>query len=216
MKIMRHQEFWRKLLEWHKNNARTYSWRQTNNSLHILIAEFLLQQTHVRKVESVYEDLISSYPTSDALAKSDIHDLLYKIKPIGLNYRAERIKKSAQIICEQHDGYVPHARSKLLELPGVGSYIADAVLCYAYKEPTVPIDTNVIRVFSRYFGLKSNKNRPRTDKALAKSIYQLFPFSDTRTPNLAILDFAAIICTAIKPECDLCPLTEECFEFNRD
>lgn len=207
---MKRQEFWERLFKWYEKNSRTFPWRQTDNPFHVLIAEFLLQQTHVRKVEDVYNSMTERFPNPVDLLESKTEELREMMKPIGLYYRAERLKKSAQILCEEHGGYVPKDRFSLLQLPGVGSYIADAVLCYGYDQPTVPIDTNVIRVFSRYFGLKSNKSRPRDDKDLAASIREMYDFMDTKHANLVILDFAGLICTANRPKCDSCPLSEDC------
>ena len=209
---MKRQEFWKKLFIWHEENYRKFPWRQTDNPFHVFIAEFLLQQTHVRKVEDVYNLITKRFSMPADLSESNTEELRDMMKPIGLYYRAERLKKSAQIICEEHGGYVPNDRFSLLQLPGVGPYIADAVLCYGYNQPTVPIDTNVIRVFSRYFGLQSNKSRPRNDKNLAESIRERYDFIDTKHANLVILDFAAIICTANKPKCDSCPLSAECYK----
>jgi len=203
-------KFWGCLLKWHNENARDYPWRRTKNPYYVLTAEFLLQQTHVRKVSEVYERFLSKYPTPRHLAAAELMEASDIIKPIGLTYRAERLKKCAEIICREFSGEVPNTAEQLRRLPGVGSYICDAVLCYAFGFSTVPIDTNVIRLFCRYFGFKSEKARPRDDALLAENIRNLYQFENTRIPNLAVLDFAAAICTAKKPRCQNCPLRINC------
>lgn len=205
------EKFWEGILDWYSKNSRDYPWRKTINPFHVLIAEFLLQQTHVRKVQEVYERFIDEYPAPAYLAQAQLFKVERIIKPLGLSYRANRLIKCAEIICSEFGGRVPNSSEQLKKLPGVGSYISDAVLCYAYGKPTIPIDTNVIRVFCRYFGLKSDKSRPRTDTVLAECIKGFYQFENTRIPNLAVLDFAGTVCTAKKPNCDQCNASAECF-----
>ncbi len=204
--------FWNNLFDWYTLYSRNWlPWRTADNPFHILTAEFLLQQTHVRAVEEVYCRLLELYPGPEKMAAADVSELQYIMHPLGLNYRAERLKRCAEAICRDYEGKVPWCREQLISLPGVGEYIADAVLCYAFGEPTVPIDTNVIRLFTRYFGLISTKARPRTDKVLAEEIRVLYSgFEKTRDANLAVLDFAAAVCSARKPTCFSCPLSIRC------
>lgn len=203
--------FWITLRQWFKQNQRIYPWRNTKNPYHVLIAEFLLQQTHVRKVEEVYNYLLSSFPTVQKLSKASESKLIEIISPIGLIYRAFRIKSTAIQITANFNGKVPDKFDTLIKFPGIGDYIANAVLCYAYNKNTVPIDTNVIRLFIRFFDLKSDKSRPRTDKILASKIRDLYIFNfDFKTANLAVLDFAGIICTTVNPKCIECPLNIQC------
>ncbi|WP_197477091.1 hypothetical protein [Paenibacillus glucanolyticus] len=200
------------LKKWFEDSKRHYPWRITNDPYHVLIAAFLLQQTHVRKVESVYYSLLSTFPTIEKLSNASETEVIDIISPIGLNYHAGRLKAAAQIIQNNYIGKVPDNYDDLIQLPGVGEYIANAVLCYAYRQNTVPIDTNVIRLFCRYFGLISDKPRPRTDKLLASRIRNLY-LNDLnyKTANLAVLDFAGLICTANNPSCTECPLNAHCF-----
>jgi len=168
----------------------------------------------VRKVEKVYEQLLQKYADVGELANAMVDDLETIIAPIGLKYRAERLIKSAKIICSQYNGIVPNDYNELRKLPGIGDYIANAILCYAFDQPVVPIDTNVIRLFTRYFGYTSNMPRPRTDKELASKIRTHFEGMDgTRAANLAVLDLAGLICTAKKPQSKQCPLSMHCRDY---
>jgi len=208
--------FWNTLKTWFNQNHRDYPWRHTADPYYILLAEFLLQQTHVRKVEEVYYSLLNQFPTIKDLSKASESQLINLISPIGLIYRAQRIKSTANQVYFNYDGKIPDNFEDLMSLPGVGHYIANAVLCYAYHQKTVPIDTNVIRLFIRYFNLSSDKPRPRTDKVLASQIRQLYIFDfDYRTANWAILDFAGLVCTMIKPKCLDCPLNIHCAHYKK-
>ena len=202
--------FWEKMMHWYDNNKRQFPWRRTENIFYILIAEILLQQTNVRKVEPVYNNIINNYKTTSELAEVDPDNLRKIIKPLGLLYRAERLVRISEIITYKYNGKVPSCKSDLKNLPGVGDYISDAVLCYGFKKNTVPIDTNVIRVFSRFFGLKSSYSRLRNDKQLLEKIRSFYKFNDLRDPNFAVLDFAAEICSAKNPKCIECILNNKC------
>ncbi len=214
-KMTRNSLFWNELLKWYIKNGRHHlPWRNTKDTYQILMAEYLLQQTHVRKVEEVYVELLHYYPGVKELAEAEIGKVEKIIAPIGLKYRANRVINSAKIICNQHNGKVPNDYNKLRNLPGVGDYIANAVLCYAFDRPVVPIDTNVIRLFTRYFGYTSTNPRPRMDKELAVKIRAHFGgMISTRTANLAVLDFAGLICTARNPLSVECPLSGYCIDY---
>ncbi|NRF96203.1 A/G-specific adenine glycosylase [Paenibacillus frigoriresistens] len=207
--------FWTELLTWYTENGRhQFPWRNTKDPYHVLIAEFLLQQTHVRKVEEVYSQLLLNYPNISELAKANTLSLEGIIAPIGLKYRASRLIRTAQMICSQHNGIIPNNYNILRQFPGVGDYIANAVLCYAFDQPVVPIDTNVIRLFTRYFGYTSKNSRPRMDKELASKIRAHFDgMESTRVANLAVLDFAGAVCTAKSPKSLQCPLSKKCLDF---
>jgi len=204
------ERFWLSLFYWFSLNKRDFPWRRTDNAYRILIAEILLQQTHVRKVETVYNVVQKTYPSPRHLMQADLVMLSNIIEPIGLVYRAERLIHIAEMLCSKYNELVPNEKKELLSLPGVGDYIADAVLCYAYKQPTVPIDTNVIRLFCRFFGLATSKARARNDKQLATDIRSLYLFHSTRTANLAVLDFASAVCRARSYNCSSCILCSRC------
>lgn len=202
--------FWFCLLYWYYLNKREFPWRKTNSAYKILIAEILLQQTNARKVEEVYSNIITNYPSAHELSCAEIDRLTSIIQPIGLTYRAERLINIAHRICADYSGRVPNDADRLTALPGVGDYISDAVLCYAYNKPTVPIDTNVIRLFTRYHSLSTAKARARCDRDLAENIRAMFIFKNTRIPNLAVLDYASSICKARAPKCGHCILNQDC------
>lgn len=202
--------FWFSLLYWYYLNGRNFPWRKTSSAYKILIAEILLQKTNVRKVEEVYNHIVSEYTSTHELSCAEIDGLTAIIQPIGLTYRAERLINIAHNICANYCGRVPNDSESLTALPGVGDYISDAVLCYAYNKPTVPIDTNVIRLFSRYYSFSTTKARARCDRYLAENIRALFIFKNTRNPNFAVLDFASSICKSRAPKCGRCILNQDC------
>ncbi len=204
------KEFVINLLAWHAENKRTFSWRQTKNPFHILISEIMLQKTDVKKVSEVYDKFIEKYPTPEALAVAELAELRKELALLGIHQRAERLKKTAEKIINEYGGEVPSEKDELLKLPGVGEYISNAVLCFAFGKDVPIVDTNVIRLFERVFGVKSSKSRPRTDRKIWKFAAQLIPKGKCREYNQALLDFAASLCTSKNPLSDICPENKIC------
>lgn len=210
------QNFQAKLLCWFAKNKRDFPWRHTSNPYHVLLAEFLLQQTNVRKVPAVYNELLERYPSVKDLAEASEAELRETVGKLGLSYRAERLKKTAQRAVDLYHGTIPGAKEELLKLPGVGEYIANAVLCFAFGRETPLVDTNIVRILRRVFGVNSSRPRPRTDKELWAKTASLIPKGKAREFNLALLDFAALVCTHYNPKCSTCPVKDLCIHWSRN
>jgi A/G-specific adenine glycosylase len=159
-------------------------------------------------VVPVYVRLIDSYPNVIALSRADESDLRAVINPLGLAKRAEYLIKLANRLVSEFDGIVPGDRNALLNLPGIGAYTANAVLSFAFNMPYPVIDSNVIRVFRRFFNLDYSGHKPnRSISELARS---LLNDSDSRSYNYGLLDFASEVCRTRDPLCPLCILRNHC------
>jgi len=198
------------LLNWAKNNLRKYEWRTTSDPYKILISELLLQKTDAKKVEQVYPKFVECFPTVLDLHRANIKEVEELIRDIGLFYRAQRIKKIAEQIKNEFSGKIPDSKNELISLHGVGDYISNAVLCFAFEERVPIVDTNVIRVYERVFNLKSSKSRPRTDKKIWDFAEKILPLEKFVEYNYALLDFASSICRAKNPRCKMCPVNKTC------
>lgn len=192
--------FARKLIQWHKNNKRNFEWRSTEDPYKILVAEMMLQKTDASKVESVYSKFIKKYSDPYILANSDISEIEKEIYLLGIHQRAERLKRMAETLVNEFNGKVPETKQELVELFGVGDYISNAVLCFAYKKDVPLLDTNIVRILARVFSIKSEKTRPRTDKKMWETIESMIPQGKAKEFNLSLLDFSAKVCTAKKPK----------------
>ncbi|SHF93816.1 HhH-GPD superfamily base excision DNA repair protein, partial [Caldanaerobius fijiensis DSM 17918] len=155
---------------------------------------------------------LNRYPTPYELSSADLAELSSILKPLGLAYRAQRLKTLALIIVQEYNGVVPNKLDKLLSLPGIGNYVARAVMCFAFGEKYLPWDTNMVRISERVFGLKSSKTRPRDDVELADYVGTLLLTDGTIKETIwSLLDFAAQICTARKPKCRNCFGNKLCY-----
>jgi len=198
------------LLEWWSPDQFDYQWRKTSDPYKILISELLLHKTDAKKVEQVYPKFIEKFPTILDLYRADIKEIEKLIKDIGLFYRAKRMKKIAEQIINQFNGNIPDSKKGLVSLYGVGDYISNAVLCFAFEKRVPIVDTNVIRVYERVFSLKSSKSRPRTDKKIWDFAEKILPLEKFVEYNYALLDFASSICKAKNPRCKMCPINKTC------
>jgi len=184
-------DFQEKMLQWYRENYRSFPWRETTEPYAILVSEFLLQKTHVRKVVEIYPNVIEKYPTLQYMAEAEVNDLEKIIQPLGFHNRAERMIKMAKIFVKENEGIIPDNFDSLVAIKGIGWYIATALLVFAFEQKRVIVDTNVIKVIKLEFGYISDNARPRTDKALWKFCQDLAPDKYIREFNWALLDYGA-------------------------
>jgi A/G-specific adenine glycosylase len=204
--------FCKELVRWWEVNKRDYSWRRTEDPYGILIAEMMLRKTTASQVSRLYDDFLKEYPNAVALSRANIKDVSKLLKPLGMEHdRARLFIKMSKRIVDGRNGEVPSSIGELLELPGVGTYTANAVLAISHGVNVPMLDSNFIRVLSRVFGFRSAKKRLRTDPKLWEFAQSLMPIDiNAKTFNFAVLDFAAKVCKARKPLCYKCPIEFLC------
>lgn len=196
------------LIEWFKRNGREYPWRKTTDPFLILISEVFLQRTKAHQVMPVFMKFIEKYPDPHSLSRADLESIEEAVASLGLKKRAVYLKNLGTSIIELFEGEIPKTKEKLLKLPGVGPYTANAVLCFAYGEAVSLIDSNVIRIYGRLFGFVYRGIKPNKKiQKLADSILDLFR---PREFNRALIDLGAVVCTARRPSCNLCPIRRHC------
>ena len=179
----------------------------------MLIAEILLKKTTAGAVERFIPVFLARYPDPCSINKSTVEELKDLLAPLGLSMqRAVQIKNLAGALIRDHKGQVPSQLTQLLELPGVGPYIASAVRCYAFGGIEAPVDTNVARIIVRLHGISPSRHEARRSPEVWELASELVG-QDTKTVreiNWALLDLGAQICTAREPNCIRCPLIGEC------
>ncbi len=142
------------------------------NPFELLVATILSAQCTDERVNKVTPQLFKDYPSPQAFAKADIHDLELAVKSTGFyRNKAKSIQESSRIIIEQFGGKVPETMNELLQLRGVARKTANVVLGNSYgKNVGVVVDTHIKRLSNR-FGLTKHTN---TDK-IEKDLMALFP-----------------------------------------
>ena len=163
LEIKRNQ-FAQNIINWHKFNGRAFPWRTTNNPYHILIAEMLLRRTTATAVARVYPDFILRFEKPETLARARLSTIETRIASLGLQkQRASHLKQTATLIVNDYEGIVPNDIDTLSRFPGVGRYVASAVMIFAFGENLPMVDGNVIHLLTRVFGL--SYNGPTDDSA---------------------------------------------------
>ena len=201
--------FRNRILRWFERNKRIYPWRTTRDPFRVLIAEMMLRRTKADQVKQVYQHLFTEYPNVRALAKANNKKLEKILYHLGLKWRTRAFGLISRELRKKYRCKVPETREELMTLPGVGEYVAGAVLSIAYNKKEWIVDSNIVRLFKRYFGINTSKEG-RRDKHVIEMAKIYSSGRNPRKANLAILDFTALICTPRNPKCPLCALNTSC------
>lgn len=198
---------------WFKKYGRHFPWREEEISpFTILLTELLLTQTRASDVIRVWQDFAINYSSPQSIINAPDDVLLSKLKTLGFSsIKLKALKLASAFILEHYEGQVPNDLASLLKIPHVGDYAARAVLCFAFGRRVEIVDTNVLRLFSRYFGLQFNRDARRAPRAWEIAREMLPREKKKAKPhNYGILDFTANICKPGKPRCEICPLNQSC------
>lgn len=203
------------LLKWYEQNHRDFPWRGGSDPYAILISEILLQKTRAENVVTVFNKFIVKYPNANKLSNASFTDIKNEIKTLGLHtQRASKMQNLARILVEKYNGIIPNNRKELLELPGIGTYIANAVLCFAFNCDVPLLDTNIGRIIERVFSVKVT-GEERKKIRVWNLIAEFLPEGKSREYNYSLIDFGAKVCTARNPKHNLCPLIEICDYYSK-
>jgi A/G-specific adenine glycosylase len=168
------------LAAWFRKNGADLPWRRTRDPYAVLVSEVMLQQTQVERVIPRYERWLARWPTVDALAAASRADVIREWQGLGYNRRALNLHRAARVVAAE--GWP----EDMTALPGVGRYTADAIRAFAFGQPVLPRDTNILRV------------EERTGRQFGPECAQ------------ALMDLGRTVCLARIPRCDVCPLAAEC------
>lgn len=211
------EPFKRRLLDWYRKSKKRHAWDSIEGAYEFLLVEILLQQTQIIQVDNILEDLLTRYPTIQSLNEATLEDIRESIHVLGMSkVKAGRLKRIAREVVERHNGAIPNNRKELLDLPGIGQYIANAILCFGFDKDVPLVDTNVVRLLNRVFGIISSMNRPRNDPGIWQIMKELTPKGNGKEFNLAILEFTSTICRHLSPACGQCPISSICKNKQQD
>ncbi|WP_210461992.1 A/G-specific adenine glycosylase [Rufibacter roseolus] len=201
------------LIEWYHRHQRSLPWRETTDPYAIWLSEIILQQTRVRQGLPYYLKFMERFPTVHDLANAPEDEVLRLWQGLGYYSRARNLHHTAKQVVAEFGGQFPDNYHNLLQLKGVGSYTAAAIASFAYREPVAVLDGNVYRVLARVFGRHENIAAPSSKKVFEEIANHQIPVDHPDTYNQAIMEFGAIQCTPVNPDCLFCPLQQECFAF---
>jgi A/G-specific adenine glycosylase len=198
----------KEITNWFKKNQRDLPWRKTD-AWGVLVSEIMLQQTPVARVLPVYTEWMKRWPTPRDMAKASGGDVITAWGRLGYPRRALRLLECAKVISSDYNNRIPETEMELRKLPGIGEYTAAAIVAFAFKERSLVLDINIRRLFARAIdGVEVPSSS--INKSERKDRAALIP---TRNPHLwaaATMELGALICTAAKPKCQLCPIANQC------
>ncbi|MEB3827135.1 endonuclease III [Phormidium sp. CCY1219] len=173
----------------------------------LLVATILSAQCTDDRVNKVTPELFRRFPDAAAIAAADIETLEELIRSTGFyRNKAKNIQRACRAIVEKHKGQVPKRMELLLELPGVARKTANVVLANAYGiNQGVTVDTHVKRLSQR-LGLTENTDPVKIERDLIR----LLPQQDWENWSIRLIYHGRAVCTAKKPACDRCELSDLC------
>ena len=197
----------REVLAWFEENQRDLPWRKST-PWGVMVSEFMLQQTPVNRVLPIWAEWMERWPTPKDLGSAKKSDLLKAWGRLGYPRRALRLHEAATIIAKDFNNQVPAKLEDLRKLPGVGEYTAAAIMAFAHKKSSLVLDVNIRRLFSRVLDGEEFPPLHITNQE-RESRTALIP-TNAHTWAAATMELGALICTATKPKCEICPLSNSC------
>jgi len=202
----------KKILAWYDNSKRDLPWRVSKKSpkklYYRLLSEFMLQQTQVKTVIPFFNKFTKKYKTLESLSKINENQILKMWEGLGYYRRARNLLLSTKLLVNKYNSKLPHTLKEIKKLPGVGDYTANALIGFIYNEPTIAIDGNVKRVFSRY--LNQLESKINFDKLIIINKKKLFITNRNSDFIEALMEFGALICKPKDPKCSQCCLNKSC------
>ena len=148
-------------------------------------------------------------PSIEAVASAK-EETLYKLwEGLGYYSRVRNIQKGARYILEKHGGKVPESEQELLQVPGLGPYTANAILCFAMKKRAYPVDANVIRVLARIYKYQERVDTSAGKNFIRDKLVEWVPENDPHLVAEGLIEFGQKICAKI-PACNSCFLRNQC------
>lgn len=177
-----------------------------HNPYTLLVAVVLSAQSTDKGVNKATEALFKVADTPQKMLILGEEKLKEYIKTIGLfNNKAKNIMALSRQLVDEFGGVVPADRDVLTTLAGVGRKTANVVMNVWYHQPTLAVDTHVMRIAHRL-----DFSKGKTPLEVEQDLMKVLPDNMVINTNHWLVLFGRYICKAQKPLCDKCPIFEYC------
>ncbi|MEY3432383.1 MAG: A/G-specific adenine glycosylase, partial [Bacteroidota bacterium] len=190
-------------------------WKGIKDPYRIWLSEVILQQTRVEQGISYYQAFVKAYPTVHKLAQAPENEVFKIWEGLGYYSRCRNLIHTAKRVSQDLKGEFPTSREGLISLKGVGPYTAAAIGSFAFGLPLAVVDGNVMRVLSRFFGIKTPIDSTSGKKMMEEVADALLDKKDPAWFNQAMMDLGATVCKPQSPDCATCPLQKKCIAFSQ-
>lgn len=186
-----------------------------------LIAILLSLRTTLENEVKAVTNFCNRYKDIYEVANCDIEELISLIKCAGMpKKKAETIINVSKYIIDNYNGdinninngNIEHIREELFKIPGLGEKSVDCMLELAFDMPSIVIDTNVFRVFSRLYFSKNMSFESKKDILEIKQFIEDNITKDYRLYQIVhtiILLHGKHVCKSI-PICNKCSICKNC------
>ena len=205
MTLLTNQEMAEAFRRWRDANPAPVSELEYVNPFTLLVAVVLSAQATDKGVNKATGPLFKVADTPQKMLALGEEGLISYIKTIGLyKNKAKHVMGLSQKLIDDFGGEVPGNREALMTLPGVGRKTANVVLNVIFHEPTMPVDTHLLRVAPK-IGLAEGN----TPEAVERSLLERIPPEFLGDAHHWILLHGRYVCTARAPKCDACRALSE-------
>lgn len=181
------------ILDWYKKNGRhDLPWRLKQTPYHIWISEIFLQQTQVSRVEAYFNKVTEAFPDIQSFSQLEYDDFFFYYEWLGYYSRARNMLLTAKKIVSQYNWVFPNTFEKLISLPGVWPYTAQAILSFGFNQNILAFDTNIEKIFCRYYFWSRFKKLSKVQKEELQTMFAKTGIS-WRQINAALMDFSSLL-----------------------
>ncbi|MBQ5492121.1 MAG: endonuclease III [Treponema sp.] len=172
----------------------------------LLVSVVLSAQATDKSVNEATAPLYKKVKTPQQMLKLGKQNLIPYIKSIGLyRTKADHVITLSQQLIENFNGKIPSTREELLTLSGVGRKTANVILNVVYGQPTMPVDTHLLRICPKT-GIAEGTTPEEVEASLIKRIPQEYMMN----AHHWLLLHGRYTCTARNPKCDECLINDIC------
>ena len=176
------------------------------NAFTLLVAVVLSAQATDAGVNKATRTLFAEADTPEKMLALGEEKVGEHIRTIGLwRNKAKNVIALSQSLIRDHGGAVPGDRDLLTKLPGVGRKTANVVLNMAFGQPTMAVDTHILRIGNR-IGLAPGK----TPDEVEKRLLEVIPAEYMLHAHHWLILHGRYVCKARRPECERCVIADLC------
>lgn len=206
-------DFGPRLIHWYNQNKRDLPWRESQDPYSVWLSEIILQQTRVDQGLPYFLKFKEAFPTVQDLADASEEQVLNHWQGLGYYSRARNLHAAAQSVAHTMAGKFPSSAEGLQKLPGIGPYTSAAIASICFNEEIPVVDGNVYRVITRIFGVHEAIDTPAGQKRVRSIVEQRIKGNQPADFNQGMMEFGALHCTPVNPNCNACVFQDQCWAF---